>query len=49
MGVRLIVFLNFLCFGELIFLKVCYLFEEVVVGIVGYGNCVGILIVGGEI
>lgn len=49
MGVCLIVLLDLLRFGELDNLRIKYLLEEVVVGIGGYGNCIGILIVGGEI
>lgn len=49
MGVRLIVFLDLFKFGSFNDSRIKYLFEGVVVGIVGYGNCVGIFIVGGEI
>lgn len=49
MGVRLIVMFNLFCFGELDIFYVKYLVSEVVVGIVGYGNFIGILMVGGEI
>ena len=41
--------MNSLRFGELIIARVKYLFEEVVAGIAGYGNCIGIPTVGGEI
>lgn len=50
MGARPIAMLNSLRFGELESSKrVKYLFEEVVAGIAGYGNCIGIPTVGGEI
>lgn len=49
MGARPIAILNSLRFGELKTPKVKYLFEEVVAGIAGYGNCIGIPTVGGEI
>ncbi len=49
MGARPIALLNSLRFGELESPKVKYLFEEVVAGIAGYGNCIGIPTVGGEI
>ncbi|MGD6874673.1 phosphoribosylformylglycinamidine synthase subunit PurL [Sutcliffiella horikoshii] len=49
MGARPIALLNSLRFGELTSPRVKYLFEEVVAGIAGYGNCVGIPTVGGEI
>ncbi|WP_397540135.1 phosphoribosylformylglycinamidine synthase subunit PurL [Rummeliibacillus pycnus] len=50
MGARPIAMLNSLRFGELDASKrVKYLFEEVVAGIAGYGNCIGIPTVGGEI
>lgn len=49
MGARPIALLNSLRFGELTTPRVKYLFEEVVAGIAGYGNCVGIPTVGGEI
>ncbi|MCP8618006.1 phosphoribosylformylglycinamidine synthase subunit PurL [Salirhabdus salicampi] len=49
MGARPIALLNSLRFGKLEDPKVRYLFEEVVAGIAGYGNCVGIPTVGGEI
>ncbi|WP_096201819.1 phosphoribosylformylglycinamidine synthase subunit PurL [Bacillus sp. FJAT-45350] len=49
MGSRPIALLNSLRFGELTSPKVKYLFEEVVAGIAGYGNCVGVPTVGGEI
>ncbi len=41
--------LNSLRFGELDSPRVRYLFEEVVAGIAGYGNCIGVPTVGGEI
>ncbi|MCA1032926.1 phosphoribosylformylglycinamidine synthase subunit PurL [Bacillus timonensis] len=49
MGARPIALLNSLRFGELTTPRMKYLFEEVVAGIAGYGNCVGIPTVGGEI
>ncbi|MFX3625086.1 MAG: phosphoribosylformylglycinamidine synthase subunit PurL [Ectobacillus sp.] len=49
MGARPIALLNSLRFGELKTPRVKYLFEEVVAGIAGYGNCIGIPTVGGEV
>lgn len=50
MGARPVAMLNSLRFGELDASKrVKFLFEEVVAGIAGYGNCIGIPTVGGEI
>lgn len=49
MGARPIAMLNSLRFGELKSARSKYLFEEVVAGIAGYGNCIGIPTVGGEI
>lgn len=49
MGARPIAMLNSLRFGELQTPRVKYLFEEVVAGIAGYGNCIGIPTVGGEV
>lgn len=49
MGARPIALLNSLRFGELENSRVKYLFKEVVAGIAGYGNCIGIPTVGGEI
>lgn len=49
MGARPIALLNSLRFGELKTPRVKYLFENVVAGIAGYGNCIGIPTVGGEI
>ncbi|WP_338752954.1 phosphoribosylformylglycinamidine synthase subunit PurL [Bacillus sp. FJAT-52991] len=49
MGARPVALLNSLRFGELQTSRVKYLFEEVVAGIAGYGNCIGIPTVGGEI
>lgn len=50
MGARPIALLNSLRFGELdSSARVRYLFKEVVAGIAGYGNCIGIPTVGGEI
>jgi phosphoribosylformylglycinamidine synthase II len=50
MGARPIALLNSLRFGELdSSARVRYLFKEVVAGIAGYGNCIGIPTVGGEV
>lgn len=49
MGARPIALLNSLRFGELDNARTKYLFKEVVAGIAGYGNCIGIPTVGGEI
>ena len=49
MGARPIALLNSLRFGELTHPRVKYLFEGVVSGIAGYGNCVGVPTVGGEV
>lgn len=49
MGARPVALLNSLRFGELNNSKVKYLFKEVVAGIAGYGNCIGIPTVGGEV
>ncbi len=49
MGARPVALLNSLRFGELETPRVKYLFEEVVAGIAGYGNCIGIPTVGGEV
>ncbi|WP_078394273.1 phosphoribosylformylglycinamidine synthase subunit PurL [Shouchella patagoniensis] len=49
MGARPVALLNSLRFGELDSPKVRYLFEEVVAGIAGYGNCIGVPTVGGEV
>ncbi len=49
MGARPIALLNSLRFGELDTSRVRYLFKEVVAGIAGYGNCIGIPTVGGEV
>jgi len=49
MGARPIAILNSLRFGELDNDRTKYLFKEVVAGIAGYGNCIGIPTVGGEI
>lgn len=48
MGARPIALLNSLRFGPLSNPRVKYLFEHVVAGIAGYGNCIGIPTVGGE-
>lgn len=49
MGARPVALLNSLRFGELTTPRVKYLFENVVAGIAGYGNCIGIPTVGGEV
>ncbi|WP_159888200.1 phosphoribosylformylglycinamidine synthase subunit PurL [Paenibacillus puerhi] len=49
MGARPVAVLNSLRFGRLTNERVKYLFEHVVSGIAGYGNCIGIPTVGGEI
>ena len=49
MGARPVAILNSLRFGELDSARTKYLFKEVVAGIAGYGNCIGIPTVGGEI
>ncbi|CAM3915883.1 phosphoribosylformylglycinamidine synthase subunit PurL [Alkalicoccus chagannorensis] len=49
MGARPVALLNSLRFGELGSGRVNYLFEGVTAGISGYGNCVGIPTVGGEV
>ncbi|KKB35740.1 phosphoribosylformylglycinamidine synthase subunit PurL [Bacillus thermotolerans] len=49
MGARPVAMLNSLRFGELTSSRVKFLFEEVVAGIAGYGNCIGIPTVGGEV
>lgn len=49
MGARPVAMLNSLRFGELTTPRMKYLFEEIVAGIAGYGNCIGIPTVGGEI
>ncbi|MFE8697067.1 phosphoribosylformylglycinamidine synthase subunit PurL [Cytobacillus sp. FJAT-53684] len=49
MGARPVAMLNSLRFGELDNARTKYLFKEVVAGIAGYGNCIGIPTVGGEI
>ncbi|MFI8576370.1 phosphoribosylformylglycinamidine synthase subunit PurL [Rossellomorea aquimaris] len=49
MGARPVALLNSLRFGELDSPRVQYLFKEVVAGIAGYGNCIGIPTVGGEV
>ncbi|SFM13562.1 phosphoribosylformylglycinamidine synthase subunit PurL [Salibacterium qingdaonense] len=49
MGAKPIALLNSLRFGELQSARGRYLFEEVVAGIAGYGNCVGVPTIGGEI
>jgi phosphoribosylformylglycinamidine synthase len=49
MGARPVALLNSLRFGRLENERVRYLFEHVVSGIAGYGNCIGIPTVGGEV
>ncbi len=49
MGARPVAILDSLRFGDLSQPRVRYLFEEVVSGIAGYGNCIGIPTVGGEL
>ncbi|MBO0482545.1 phosphoribosylformylglycinamidine synthase subunit PurL [Candidatus Enterococcus courvalinii] len=49
MGARPIALLDSLRFGELDNSRTKYLLDEVVAGIGGYGNCIGIPTVGGEI
>ncbi|MDF2717877.1 MAG: purL, partial [Paenibacillus sp.] len=49
MGARPVALLNSLRFGSLENDRVKYLFEHVVSGIAGYGNCIGIPTVAGEI
>ena len=49
MGARPIALLNSLRFGELENSRTKLLFKEVVAGIAGYGNCIGIPTVGGEV
>ncbi|OAS13388.1 phosphoribosylformylglycinamidine synthase subunit PurL [Paenibacillus oryzisoli] len=49
MGARPVALLNSLRFGKLENDRVKYLFEHVVSGIAGYGNCIGIPTVGGEV
>lgn len=49
MGARPVALLNSLRFGNLDNARVKYLFENVVSGIAGYGNCIGIPTVAGEV
>ncbi|XID90507.1 phosphoribosylformylglycinamidine synthase subunit PurL [Paenibacillaceae bacterium WGS1546] len=49
MGARPVALLNSLRFGKLDNERVRYLFEHVVSGIAGYGNCIGIPTVAGEV
>lgn len=49
MGARPIALLNSLRFGNLTNERTRYLFENVVSGIAGYGNCIGVPTVGGEV
>src|ERR1700675_4483712 len=48
MGARPVALLNSLRFGPLSFPRNRYLFEGVISGIAGYGNCMGVPTVGGE-
>ena len=49
MGARPIAVLDSLRYGELTTERTKYLLEEIVAGISGYGNCIGIPTVGGEV
>ncbi|MDK8388879.1 MAG: phosphoribosylformylglycinamidine synthase subunit PurL [Aerococcus urinae] len=49
MGARPIALLDSLRFGPLSHQRTKYLFHEIIKGIAGYGNCIGIPTVGGEI
>ncbi len=49
MGARPVALLNSLRFGNLSNPRNRYLFEHVVAGIAGYGNCMGVPTVGGEV
>src|SRR5688572_25620321 len=49
MGARPIALLNSLRFGDPSHPKTAYLVEGVVAGIAGYGNCIGVPTVGGEV
>ncbi|MDT2755065.1 phosphoribosylformylglycinamidine synthase subunit PurL [Enterococcus pseudoavium] len=49
MGARPVAVLDSLRFGELNTARTKYLLEEIVAGISGYGNCIGIPTVGGEV
>ncbi len=49
MGARPVALMNSLRFGHLGTPRVNQLFEQVVAGLAGYGNCVGIPTIGGEI
>ncbi|WP_333871652.1 phosphoribosylformylglycinamidine synthase subunit PurL, partial [Desulforamulus putei] len=49
MGARPVAVLDSLRFGELDNPRVRYLFDGVVAGISGYGNCIGVPTVGGEV
>ncbi|AMB93967.1 phosphoribosylformylglycinamidine synthase subunit PurL [Aerococcus sanguinicola] len=49
MGARPIAVLDSLRFGELDDARTKYIYQEVINGIAGYGNCIGIPTVGGEI
>ena len=49
MGARPVAMLNSLRFGSLAHPRMVYLVRGVVSGIGGYGNCVGVPMVGGEV
>jgi phosphoribosylformylglycinamidine synthase len=49
MGARPVALMNALRFGSLSIPKNRYLMEQVVAGIAGYGNCMGVPTVGGEV
>ncbi|HCN58499.1 MAG TPA: phosphoribosylformylglycinamidine synthase subunit PurL [Exiguobacterium sp.] len=49
MGARPVALMNSLRFGHLGTPRVNQLFEQVIAGIAGYGNCVGIPTIGGEV
>ncbi|GGJ97655.1 phosphoribosylformylglycinamidine synthase subunit PurL [Lentibacillus kapialis] len=49
MGARPVALMNSLRFGNLTANRTKYLFREVIHGIAGYGNCVGVPTVGGEV
>src|SRR5207247_1161987 len=49
MGARPVALLNSLRFGPLSFPRNRYLFEGVISGIAGYGNCIGVPTIGGEV
>ena len=49
MGARPVALLNSLRFGPLSFPRNRYLFDGVISGIAGYGNCIGVPTIGGEV